>query len=343
MKNILILGAGGSPAVNFAKSVQLDKEKRYKLIGVDINSYHKYLTEKFFDGFEIILEENKLETINRLIEKHKIDAVHAQPDIEVRWLSDNRYKVKARTFLPPIETINTCQNKFFSQKAWAREELLKRHPVLVSTNDYFSNLTDLFGLPFWIRHIEGAGARGAMKIEDGYQFKHWLNFWFYKKAWGNRGNPVFVAQEYFPGRDLAFQSLWYQGQMISGQGRERLEYIYPHLSPSGLTGTPLAAKICNDQKLTDTAINAITTINPRPHGIYCVDLKEDKNKIIRPTEINAGRFFTTSIFPAKLGKNMPLAFLDLMFDKRPSYLAPTISDKYHFFRHIDCDEVLCEL
>ena len=42
-----------------------------------------------------------------------------------------------------------------------------------------------------------------------------------------------------------------------------------------------------------------------PHGVFCVDMKENRQDRLCVTEINAGRFFTTSNFFAEAGCNMP--------------------------------------
>jgi carbamoyl-phosphate synthase large subunit len=53
------------------------------------------------------------------------------------------------------------------------------------------------------------------------------------------------------------------------------------------------------------AISAIRALDPEPRGAFCVDVKEASDGRPRVTEINAGRFFTTSNFFAAAGLNMP--------------------------------------
>jgi len=38
---------------------------------------------------------------------------------------------------------------------------------------------------------------------------------------------------------------------------------------------------------------AVSSVDADPHGVFCVDLREDETGQPRPTEINAGRFSTT--------------------------------------------------
>ena len=55
----------------------------------------------------------------------------------------------------------------------------------------------------------------------------------------------------------------------------------------------------------DTAMKSILALDPSPEGVYCVDIKEAVDGVAKVTEINAGRFFTTSNFFAAAGVNMP--------------------------------------
>ena len=52
-------------------------------------------------------------------------------------------------------------------------------------------------------------------------------------------------------------------------------------------------------------------MDDRATGVFCVDLKEDEAGRPLVTEINAGRFFTTSNFLAEAGANMPYSYVEL--------------------------------
>jgi carbamoyl-phosphate synthase large subunit len=56
---------------------------------------------------------------------------------------------------------------------------------------------------------------------------------------------------------------------------------------------------------------AVRAVSARPHGVYCVDLKTDGRGRPLVTEINIGRFFTTSNFFAHAGLNMPAMYVRL--------------------------------
>ena len=60
----------------------------------------------------------------------------------------------------------------------------------------------------------------------------------------------------------------------------------------------------------------------RPHGVFCVDLKEGADGVAKVTEINVGRFFTTSNFFAHAGLNMPAMYVELATTGRLAGPAP---------------------
>ena len=78
--------------------------------------------------------------------------------------------------------------------------------------------------------------------------------------------------------------------------RERLEYIYAYLAPSGITGTPAVQKTVHYDAVNKTGTEAVLSIDPKFNGIASVDLKENAAGEPCVTEINPGRMFTTSYF-----------------------------------------------
>jgi carbamoyl-phosphate synthase large subunit len=154
----------------------------------------------------------------------------------------------------------------------------------------------------------------------------------------------FIAEAYLPGRDLAWTSLWWEGMLIASFGRERLEYIYPNLAPSGRTGTPTIARTVHDHELNTTAFNTVVAIDPKPHGFYSVDLREDKDGIARPTEVNAGRCFTTSYLSTAAGVNFMDLWCCLIQGETPYVEAVnSIPADLVWMRHIDCPELLLDV
>ena len=339
MKKILITGCGGPAGVNFIKSLRQSKEKMY-LVGSDINKYHlewpdvdqSYIVPRFSDRTYI----NKL---NELISIADIEMVHPQPDGDVKVQSANRDRIKARLFLPNHKTIESCQNKFKSARVWADHDI----PVAL-TSLPIESLSDLqkieknIGYPYWLRATEGFSSRGSTLVTNINVAKHWLGYWSSREDidW------TFIAQEYLPGRIFAFQSLWRDGELITSQARERIEYLYPYLAPSGITNTPVVAVTVNRDDINDIATRCVLAIDESATGIFCVDLRESSNGVPYPTEINAGRFFTTSYFFTKAGNNMPHIYVKMAFDEDipPMSKYNSLPAGLYWIRHIDAPAVL---
>jgi len=127
-----------------------------------------------------------------------------------------------------------------------------------------------------------------------------------------------------------------------GAARERLEFVFPQHAPSGVTSSPVVARTVHSPQVNCVATQAILAVDPEPNGIYCVDLKCDASDRPRPTEINAGRFFTTSYFFTTAGANMPYAYVTLGLGGEPAPMPQydAVPAGLYWIRHIDCGWVL---
>ena len=249
----------------------------------------------------------------------------------------NRARLHARTYLPAPETVATLQDKFASARLWQAAGIWTLPTVAIDAVDDVQAAADELGLPLWMRARSGAGARGATLVEEVVTGVHWFNYW---RSRGVRWE--FIAQRYLPGRDFAFQSLWRQGELITSQARERLEYIYPYLAPSGRTGTPVVAVTVHDERINAIATACVRSVDANATGIFCVDLREGEDGRVYPTEINAGRFFTTSYFFTAAGVNMPHIYVQLGHGEDPGPLPRynAVAAGQYWIRHIDCPAVL---
>ena len=95
----------------------------------------------------------------------------------------------------------------------------------------------------------------------------------------------------------------------------------------------------SDAEVNRVATEAVRSIDDEPHGLYCVDLREDSDGVPRPTEINAGRLFTTAHFYTAAGVNIPdlcvrLATGTVIEDRPPPY--DPLPAGLFWIRHIDC-------
>jgi carbamoyl-phosphate synthase large subunit len=340
MKRILVTGAGGPAGVNFVRSLRAAPEP-FWIAGTDTNRLHLEWPE--VDAAHLALGADETEPLDylnwlaELVARERIDFVHAQPEQEVRLLAEHGDRVGARLCLPSAATVRICQDKHASAQCWEGAGIARLPALVVQDRADLERAAAELGLPFWLRATEGAGGRGSTPVEEIDVAWHWIQYWRLRgKDW------TFVAQELLPGRNLAFTSLWDRGRLVCSQVRERLEYIYPFLAPSGITGTPAVAVTVRSPEVNEIATGAVLAIDPRATGVFCVDLKEDADGMPRPTEINCGRFFTTSYFFTAAGVNIPHLYVKLAFGEPLPDLPPydLLEEGLLWIRHIDCPAVL---
>jgi carbamoylphosphate synthase large subunit len=340
MKKIIVTGAGGPASINFIASLKIAPEKIY-IVGIDANKFRIHLAPT--DSRFVVpnaTDSGYIDALNEIILKENIDFVHAQPDIEVKILSENREKIEANVFLPSKETVRICQDKLESSKVWLRKGIPTAKTIEVKSEKDIERAFEEYGSPIWIRARHGAGGKGSTPAYNIETAVSWI------KYWNARGEKLeFIAQEYLGGRDIAFHSIWRDGELIVSMARERLEYIYPSLAPSGVTGTPAVQKTIHDEKVNRIAIEAILAIDPHFNGIACVDLKENSEGIPCVTEINAGRMFTTSFFFSYASKmlygdyrgNFPYIYLKIAYGEKIFNLPKfnVLPENLYWIRHID--------
>ncbi len=342
MKRILVTGAGGSAGINFIASLRIAPEEVY-IVGTDINKWHLELPD--VDKRYILprcTQDDYVEKLNWIIEKEKLELVHPQPDPEVKVISENRERIQAATFLPSKETIEICQNKLRLNEILARNNVpVPKSVPIKSRDDLDGAITklDRGNGKIWLRAIRGAGSRASLPIEERAHAEMWIDYWGKMKGLTYSN---FMACEFLPGREFAFQSLWKKGELVTSMARERLEYIFGDLTPSGQSSSPSVARTIYREDVNEIATKAILTVDRNATGIFCIDMKENKDGIPCITEINTGRFFTTSNFFARLGINMPYTYIKLAYGEKipdlPKYNAAP--EDYYWIRLMDKDPIL---
>jgi len=237
--------------------------------------------------------------------------MHVQSDYEVSVVSRLRHEIGAlgvRLFLPPQETIDNCVDKGKSYVIWAAAGLRVPRTILLNTPEDLKRAFDSLGETIWIRATVGGGGRGALPVGSLDFARAWIDQY---GGWGS-----FTAAELLSDRSVTWQSIWYEGELVVAQTRRRHRWNYGNRTLSGVTGITGVAETCSDEDVTRTALDATLAIDPRPHGIFCVDMTYDRGGDPNPTEINIARFFTTSYFFTKAGVNFPEIYCDLALEGR---------------------------
>lgn len=286
---ILVTGAGGVAGVNFVRALRASNMDYY-VAGTDYSKYYielpdldaRYLTPRHDDS-------SFVDRVASIAKRERVSFIHPQPSSEALVLSSARRRLPAPVFLPQARVMSTGQDKLKTQ------EVLSSRGVPVAKTASVSSMSDVraslgrLGPPVWVRARHGAGGRLSLLCNSEEELVHWVSLW------SKRGTPVseFVVQEFLPGRNIAWDSLWHDGKLITSYCRERLEYPFKHISPSGITGTPSVARTVHDRRVNEVAERAVRALTRMADGAFSVDLKEDSSGSPRVTEVDAGKFHTT--------------------------------------------------
>ncbi|MGH3622291.1 MAG: hypothetical protein ACRDQ5_10940, partial [Sciscionella sp.] len=251
MVNILITGAGGSAAYNFCDALARSANE-YRIVGTDIKPYHLELLDADVRYLvPPVRDPDYLDVLNDIIAKEEIDFVHPQPDVEVDFLAEHSPKLAARTFLPDPAAVRLCQDKMaFNEQMSASGVPVPAARHIRSADDLRSGIEELSAISnrVWLRAIRGAGSRASLPVDSFYQGDAWIDYW---RSFRGLDYGDFMASEFLPGNEYAWQSLWHEGELITCQARMRIEYVFGNLTPSGQSSSPSVARTVNSD-----AVNA---------------------------------------------------------------------------------------
>lgn len=333
---ILLTGIGGSASSNYLDSLMISNLTP-TIIGVD-SSPEMITLSTVKDKFLIPRADDQeyMSDLIKLIDKFEIDVIHMQPDAEVRVVSANRDIVKAGIFLPEHAAITLASDK----EKFAVKMRISNVPVPISGDgakkSAFKDTCDqLFSIipKLWVRARSGAGSRASLPVSTSEQAVNWVEWWINEK---NLSWQDFQISEFLPGNEYALQTIWQDGVLISAEARVRVKYLYGFLSPSGQSSTPSVARTTSKPEVYEIGIKAIRALSSNPNGIFCVDMKTDYDGAIKVTEINAGRFFTTSNFFAHAGVNMPeMSVRAAMGEKLKPLGVGTLGEDLFWIRMVD--------
>ena len=285
----MVTGAGGIAGVNFARALR-SSARGYYLVGTDYNRFHieypdvdaRYRTPRHDD-------KTFVQRISEIVKSESIEFVHPQPSSEALVLALHRNVLGARVFLPTGSLMQKAQDKLLSQR------ILRKAKVPVAATKTIAKAGDvraafrILGRPLWVRARHGAGGRLSLLCNTAEEAEYWV------RLWNLRGVDLkeMILQEYLPGRNVAWDSIWKEGRLVTSYARERLEYPFKHISPSGITGTPSVARIIHDDQVNEVAVMAVKSLDDRPNGAYSVDLKGSSSGVFCITEVDAGKFHST--------------------------------------------------
>lgn len=330
-RSILITGAGSGPSNNLMRSMR-NADAAISLVGCHSDRF--LLKKSNADRNFLIppIESNEFEgdtpfsrALHALVQQTGVDALVPGNDRDARAIAavQMRNPLPCHTLLPPLATIETCQDKYVVS-TFLRErgipaprtyEILDRNSLL----EAWRALRD--PALAWCRIRRGFASKGATKVRDAEQAWQWISYWHTM-----RGVPVeeFTLCEFLPGRDYNVQGLWQDGRVVLIKMCERLSYLNADHQPSGMSSTPAVAKTIWDKRAIDACEAGLLAIDRHASGVFNFDLKENAAGVPCITEINAGRFaMITNIYDLTGRHNMAGCYLKMMFGEHT-----TVDDPY---------------
>ncbi|MDO8511449.1 MAG: carboxylate--amine ligase [Nanoarchaeota archaeon] len=312
MKRILVTGSGGAPTLNFVRSLRDadPKREKYYIVGIDCDEFTIHRSE--CDKTYICPKANDKKYITflkHIISTEKIDFIHTQPEVEVFTVGKHREEITTlgcKLFMPKQSTIEILRDKAKSYKVWKEAGITVPENIEINSEEDLRRAYEHFGKDnIWIRETIGAAGKGSLSRPDFLFAKQYIES---RNAWGKT-----VAAEHLTARTTTWQSLWDNGKLVAGQGRERKSWEMGNRTQSGVTGLTGTGEIVNDPAIAELATKCILTVDKDPHGIFSVDFTYDAKGVPNPTEINIGKFFTTHYFITRTGCNMPEILVNLAF------------------------------
>jgi len=338
-KKIYLGGAGGAPTNNVIRSLRVSGEER--LVGGSSEASDLFLAdveERFVLPTAVSL--NHRANLLAVFGRTRPDFAHFQNDFEIRAVSGFRDDVRAagvKLFMPTHDVIENCVDKGRSYEIWQAAGIKVPRTMMLHSVDDLRRAFELYGAKIWLRATEGGGGKGALPADDFEFARLWVERF---NGWGS-----FTAAECLTPNSVTWLSIWYEGELVVAQTRRRKSWSMGNRTLSGVTGVTGVGETWSDDTTTRVSLDAIRAIDPRPHGIYGVDMTLDQSGFPNPTEINISRFFTTVHFFTAAGLNMPRIFADIALYERFPTLEKRINplkDGLLWIRGMDTEPVLID-
>ncbi len=274
--------------------------------------------------------------LRRVIRAEKIDLLIPNSDADVRVVSRLRKKIPCRLFLPRQATIELCQDKY-ELNVFLRSRGLPVPATYPVTDP--RRIAEIFRrFPprsrVWCRVRRGTASIGAIPVRTPQQARSWIRCW---EELRRIPAASFILSEYLPGRDLACQSLWKDGELVLAKTYERLSYFVGGGVPSGVSSVAALAKTVVEPRLVEVCASAIRALDGKASGAFSVDLKENSAGIPCITEINVGRLSSgMSIFDPAGKHNMAITYVRVALGERVEISeAYDVAEDYYMLRDLD--------
>ena len=323
MRTILIVNSGDGTGLNFTRCLR--EVGGWRIVGIDpsLDDYHGSEA----DARHLIAWSDAAEligTINRICRKEGVDLVYgADTSDELLVISQRRDQIEAITLLPRLDDHLRMEDKWLTWNSLSSAGRAVPDTVLVEAP---TDLEEIFERHqrIWLRRRRGSAGAGSVPTSSPKFAAAWMDE---HKGWGD-----FTAAQCLSKRTATFSGLWFEGELLRSQLRERLGWRYGAVTASGVTGITGGQRTICDELLHAEAEACIRAVCTEPHGIIGADFTFTDDGTPLPTEIQPARFYSSIYFIAKAGLNLADDYCTLACKGRaalgPAQLNPCSADQY---------------
>ena len=289
---ILISGIGGSIGIDVARSLRRDSSLR--LVGTDANPWAQRQTVGLVDRSVLLPRADRQpeayhRSLCELIAEESVDFAFVNPDPELEGLAGMRATLPCPTSMPPIDTVAVSLDKASTVARVGQDDAFPA-TLALDGDDVEADVRrafDTLGAPLWIRARVGASGRGSLTVETPAEALAWIAYW------NSRGKEYgWVLAEFLPGANINWTGLYVEGELRVSAAMERLRYFLGAAAASGVSGQVAQCATVAPEPYREVCDRVIRALDDRPHGLYSVDLRHDRDDRARVTEVNprlAGR------------------------------------------------------
>ena len=315
---VILSGAGGRLGVMHARALK-KADPSIHLIGVDADPFriHRAAT----DEIHLVPRSSDpdfIPAVREIVRQTRADLLLTNVTVDIPVISAARDEIGCRTFLPPHETVQLCEDKARSNEVWQSAGVpVPRSMSINGPQDLERAFRDL-GEDLWLRAVSGSGARGALPVSDMETGVRWVEL---NNGWGR-----FMAAERMGAETISWESVWRDGELIVAQCRKRLYWEFGRIAMSGVSGIAGAGEAVSDPEVNRIGEAAVRAVADRPHGILGVDLAYDRDGTPRVTEINPGRFMSGGVCHfAAADFNIPGVAVRVAMGEDPGFAPPLLN------------------
>lgn len=302
MPSVLILNPADGTGLNFSRS--LAEAGGYSTVGLvgTLDEYHSCEVDRKH-LIPWTSDDGLVNIINDCVARYGIDIVYAaDTGAELDVVSSRRGDINAVTFLPAWQDHRLMEDKWATWLSLSRAGLPVPDTVLVSRREdlqaIFERTSDV-----WLRRRAGSAGAGSIPTQSLDFACAWVDE---QDGWGD-----FTAATRLTPRTATFSGLWWEGQLVASQLRERLGWRHGYLSASGVTGITACQRTIWDEALHDQAVACVRATSASPHGAIGVDFTYDECGQAVCTEVQPARFYSSVYFLARCGLNFPHLYCEL--------------------------------